>query len=475
VDAGALGARLLREMGHRRSSPFAGELEAAVTDGLTRLLGPAVEKDTLAALKERSDLAAVEVFARNLEDLLLAAPFGARPVLGIDPGFRTGIKCAALDATGGLQEHRTLHPFEKDRGDAAASAFRELVRRHRPAAIAVGNGTASRETMAFAREALAETEMRDVMVVSVSEAGASVYSASEIAREEFPDLDLTVRGAVSIGRRLQDPLAELVKVEPRAVGVGQYQHDVPPALLAEKLDQVVVSCVNKVGVELNTASAPLLSRVAGLRPTVAKNLVAHRDAKGPFRSRRDLLEVKGLGPRAFEQAAGFLRIRGASDPLDASAVHPERYGLVKRMARDLGVKLSDLAGNADLASRIDLRRYVGGDVGEPTLRDIVEELRKPGRDPRARFEAPGFRDDVTTIEDVRPDMVFTGVVTNVTAFGAFVDIGVHQDGLVHISKLADHYVKDPHQEVRTGQTLRVRVLSVDLPRRRISLTAKRPD
>jgi uncharacterized protein len=371
-----------------------------------------------------------------------------------------------------LVEHRTIYPHDGSRRAAAADALREIVERHRPAAIAVGNGTASRETIAFAREALAGTDAKETMVLSVSEAGASVYSASETAREEFPDLDLTVRGAISIGRRLQDPLAELVKVEPRAVGVGQYQHDVHQPLLDEKLDQVVLSCVNRVGVELNTASAPLLSRVAGIRPTVARNVLAHRDAHGPFASRRELLKVKGLGPRAYEQAAGFLRIWGAKNPLDASAVHPERYGLVKKMAANLGACLTDLVGNAELALTIPIDRYVGGDVGEPTLRDIVEELGKPGRDPRRRFEAPAFRDDVTAIEDVEPGMVFTGVVTNVTAFGAFVDIGVHQDGLVHISQLSDRFVKDPHREVRAGQPLRVRVLSVDLARKRISLTAK---
>jgi len=473
VDTDRLDARLLSGMGHRRDSPFAGELKAAVADGRKRLLGPAVSKDVLASLKERSDLAAVEVFAENLRNLLLAAPLGEQPVLGIDPGFRTGIKCAVLDATGSLREHRTLYPFEKRRRQEAEDALRAMVERHRPAAIAVGNGTASRETMAFAGEALAGSPQASTMILSVSEAGASVYSASEVAREEFPDLDLTVRGAISIGRRLQDPLAELVKVEPRAVGVGQYQHDVHQSLLGGKLDQVVLSCVNRVGVSLNTASAPLLSRVAGIRPQVAKNLLAHREAVGPFRRRRDLLDVKGLGPRAYEQAAGFLRIRGADNPLDGSAVHPERYDLVRRMAADLGVKVADLVGKPDLAATIEIRRYLDGDVGEPTLMDIVEELGKPGRDPRARFEAPSFREDVTTIEDVEPGMTFTGVVTNVTAFGAFVDIGVHQDGLVHISQLADHFVKDPHREVQAGQTLAVRVLSVDLPRKRISLSAKK--
>jgi len=469
VDTDNLDRRLLSGMNGRPDSPFARELREAVADGRKRLLGPAVEKDVFASLKERSDLAAVEVFATNLRSLLLAAPLGEQPVLGIDPGFRTGIKCAAIDATGRLLSHRTLYPFEPKRRSQAADGLRAMVEAHPPKAIAVGNGTASRETMAFAAETLGSS----VMVLSVSEAGASVYSASDVAREEFPDLDLTVRGAISIGRRLQDPLAELVKVEPRAVGVGQYQHDVHQPLLGEKLSQVVLSCVNRVGVELNTASAPLLARVAGIRPQVAKNILARREAAGPFRRRRDLLDVKGLGPRAYEQAAGFLRIHGATNPLDASAVHPERYDVVKRMAADLGVAVADLVGNSELAGSVEIGRYVSGDVGEPTLRDIVEELGKPGRDPRARFEAPSFRDDVNKIEDVESGMTFTGVVTNVTAFGAFVDIGVHQDGLVHISQLADHFVKDPHREVQAGQTLAVRVLSVDLPRKRISLTAKK--
>ncbi|MEN8151964.1 MAG: Tex family protein, partial [Planctomycetota bacterium] len=473
VDTDNLDRRLLAGMRQRRNSPFAGELAEAVTDGRKRLLGPAVEKDVLAALKERSDLAAVEVFAENLKSLLLAAPLGEKAVLAIDPGFRSGIKCSALDATGRFLEHRTFFPFDPRRRTQAQAGLWKLVEKHRPDAIAVGNGTASRETMAFVKEALAGSAREGTMILSVSEAGASVYSASETARDEFPDLDLTVRGAISIGRRLQDPLAELVKVEPRAVGVGQYQHDVHQPLLGEKLDQVVLSCVNRVGVELNTASAHLLSRVAGLKPTVAKNILTHREANGAFRRRRDLLDVKGLGPRAYEQAAGFLRIRGAANPLDASAVHPERYGLVERMAADLGTAVADLVGNAGLAGTIEISRYVGGDVGEPTLRDIVDELSKPGRDPRAAFEAPGFRDDVNKIDDVEPGMTFTGVVTNVTAFGAFVDIGVHQDGLVHISQLADHFVKDPHREVHAGQTLSVRVLSVDLARKRISLTAKK--
>jgi len=336
----------------------------------------------------------------------------------------------------------------------------------------VGNGTGGRETEAFVRALLVDEGMKEVFAVQVNEAGASVYSASELAREEFPDLDVTVRGAISIARRLQDPLAELVKIEPKAIGVGQYQHDVHQPLLTRKLGEVVESCVNHVGVELNTASAALLTHVSGIGKSLAHKVVAHRHSNGAFRSRSELKKVSGLGPRAFQQAAGFLRIHDGSNPLDASAVHPERYALVKRMARDLGVGVGELVGNPDLARRVDIRRYVGDGVGEPTLRDIVEELVKPGRDPRAEFEPPKFRDDVTELEDLVEGMSLEGVVTNVTAFGAFVDVGVHQDGLVHVSELADRFVRDPSEVVRVGDRLRVRVLGVDLERRRISLSAR---
>jgi len=348
----------------------------------------------------------------------------------------------------------------------------KLVARHKPDAIAVGNGTAGRETETFVRRTLQQAGVKDVLVVSVNESGASVYSASEVAREEFADLDLTIRGAISIGRRLQDPLAELVKIDPQSIGVGQYQHDVYQPLLAEKLDDVVVSCVNHVGVELNTASAPLLARVAGVGPTLAKKIVSFRNEHGAFRSRRQVLKVPGLGPKAFEQAAGFLRIRGSQHPLDASAVHPERYALVEQMAADLGVAIDKLVGNAELADKIDIRKYVSETVGEPTLRDIVGELKKPGRDPRATFEKPNFLDDVTEIGHVKPDMILEGIVTNVTAFGAFVDIGVHQDGLVHVSELSDHFIREPSEVVKAGDRIKVRVLSVDLARKRMSLSAK---
>ncbi len=445
-------------------------LHLAVEDAYKRLLAPSCELDATVEKKLEADRQAVEVFAENLRHLLLAAPLGEKKVLAIDPGIRTGCKVAMLDATGKFLVNTVIYPMQ--RTAEAQETLAKIVEQFHPEAIAVGNGTAGRETEAFVREVLKLLGAKDVIVVSVSESGASVYSASEIAREEFPNLDLTVRGAISIGRRLQDPLAELVKIEPKAIGVGQYQHDVHQPLLDAKLDDVVVSCVNRVGVELNTASAPLLTRVSGVGPSLAKRIVAWRDENGAFRSRADLLKVSGLGAKAFEQCAGFLRIRGAANPLDASAVHPERYTLVETMAADLGVNVGELVGNATLADRIDVRRYVTGDVGEPTLKDIVAELKKPGRDPRAVFEKPAFREDVMTIDDVQEGMTLEGVVTNVAAFGAFVDIGVHQDGLVHVSELADRFVRDPNEVVKVGDRIKVKVLSVDKARQRISLTAR---
>jgi len=454
-------------------SPWAGELEAAVADGYKRLLAPSVQVDVRVELKLAADKAAVVVFAQNLRELLLAAPFGSKAVLGIDPGQRTGCKCAVVDDTGKLLANETIYLVQgADAEERAKRTLRDLCKRFSPRAVAVGNGTHGRETEAFVRDVLVAEGLREVPCVAVSEAGASVYSASDVAREEFPDLDLTVRGAISIARRLQDPLAELVKVDPKSIGVGQYQHDVYPALLAKKLDEVVESCVNLVGVELNTASAKLLERVAGIGPSLAKKIVLHRNEHGPFPSRKKLLDVSGLGPRAFEQAAGFLRVRGGAHPLDASAVHPERYELVERIAKDLGVPVASLIGSAEQIARIDPKRYLGGDVGEFTLNDILAELRKPGRDPRATFEPPKFRDDVRTMEDLKPGMQLEGVVTNVTAFGAFVDIGVHQDGLVHVSQLADKFVKTPSDVVKVGDKVSVKVLDVDLVRKRIALTAK---
>ena len=459
----------------RAGTPWQPELEQVVADALDRLLAPQVAAQVRVELKLKSDHDAIGVFAQNLRELLLTAPFGAWAVLGIDPGQRTGCKCAVVDDTGKLLEHDTIFLVQ---GEQALGRGRDTVRRlcqkHRIKAVAVGNGTHGRETEAFVRAALAsEPGLAEVLVVSVNEAGASVYSASEAARDEFPDLDLTVRGAISIARRLQDPLAELVKIDPKSIGVGQYQHDVQQSALDKKLDEVVESCVSNVGVELNTASAQLLSRVAGIGPTVAKRIVAHRNENGPFRSRRALLEVSGVGPKTFEQAAGFLRIRGGEHPLDQSAVHPERYALVERMAADLGVPVASIVGSSALLARVDLARYRGGDVGDFTLDDILAELDKPGRDPRKVFEAPHFRDDIRELSDLKPDMVLEGVVTNVAAFGAFVDVGVHQDGLIHVSELADHFVKDPHAVVKVGDKVSVRVLSVDLERRRISLSAKR--
>jgi uncharacterized protein len=465
--------RLEAKAGVKAASPFAGELTAAIRDAYNRLLAPTIETDLRIELKMRADRDAVEVFARNLRTLLLSPPLGGKRVLGVDPGLRTGCKLAAVDETGTYLASATIYPSQG--AAAAARAEQELVafvRTHKPAAIAVGNGTGGRETETFVREALKKAGLSDIMVIAVNEAGASVYSASDVAREEFPDLDVTIRGAVSIARRLQDPLAELVKIDPKAIGVGQYQHDVYQPLLAKKLDQVVESCVNHVGVDLNTASAPLLARVAGLRPTVARGIVEHRARNGAFRSRKQLLEVAGLGAKTFEQAAGFLRIRGGEHPLDASAVHPERYELVARIAGDLGVELARLVGDAQLAANIPIARYAEGGALEPTLRDIVAELQKPGRDPRDKFDPPKFRDDVTTLEDLQIGMILEGVVTNVTAFGAFVDVGVHQDGLVHISQLSERFIKDPHEVVKAGDKLKVRVLEVDRERRRIALTAK---
>ena len=451
------------------------QMELAAEDAYKRLLAPSCEIDVTVDKKMAADRAAVEVFAENLRHLLLASPLGEKAVLAIDPGIRTGCKVAMIDATGKYLGKTVIFPQQKPEESAKTIAL--IVNKYRPEAVAVGNGTAGRETEAFVRQTLSRLkaqhpEIPTPMVVSVSEAGASVYSASEIARKEFPDLDLTVRGAISIGRRLQDPLAELVKVDPKAIGVGQYQHDVHQPLLGAKLDEVVVSCVNGVGVELNTASAPLLERVSGVSPSLAKSIVEWRNENGKFRSREDLKKVKGLGAKAFEQCAGFLRIRGAENPLDASAVHPERYAIVDRMAADAGMPLRDLVGNSLAAKKIDVRRYITDEVGEPTLKDIVAELVKPGRDPRAVFEPPKFRDDVTKIEDVREGMKLEGVVTNVTAFGAFVDIGVHQDGLVHLSELSDSFVTDASSVVKAGDRLQVTVIGVDRARGRISLSAK---
>ncbi len=465
--------RIQEKVGLNPASPAAPELALAVEDSYKRLLVPSVEIDVLVDLKLKSDRAAVDIFAENLRHLLLQAPLGERKVIGIDPGLRTGCKCAVLDATGKFLTTTTIYLTQGDRAATDAQVeICQLVARHKPDAIAIGNGTGGRETETFVRQTLQKAGAKDVIVVSVNEAGASVYSASEVAREEFAELDLTIRGAISIGRRLQDPLAELVKIDPQSIGVGQYQHDIYQPLLAARLDEVVVSCVNHVGVALNTASAPLLSRVAGVGASLAKKVVAYRNEHGAFENRRQILKVPGLGPKAFEQAAGFLRLHGGTHPLDASAVHPERYALVEQMATDMGVELPKLVGNAELADKIDIRKYVSATVGEPTLRDIVAELKKPGRDPRATFEKPNFLADVTEIGHVKPDMILEGVVTNVTAFGAFVDIGVHQDGLIHVSELSDRFIREPSEVVKAGDRIKVRVLSVDVARKRMSMSAK---
>ena len=473
IDVPSLLGQMSAKVGLGKKGPWAAELEKALSDAYKRLLAVSTEIDVRVEMKLRADKEAVSVFAANLRELLLAAPYGTKTVLGVDPGQRTGCKCAVVDATGKLLEHTTFNLVLGDASvERAKAILLALVQKHGVAAVAVGNGTHGRETETFVRDTLKSVGKTDVLTIPVSESGASVYSASDVAREEFPDLDLTVRGAVSIARRLQDPLAELVKVDPKSIGVGQYQHDVSPTLLEKKLDDVVESCVSNVGVELNTASAPLLARVAGVGPSLAKRIVAHRNEHGAFKSRAALREVTGLGPKTFEQCAGFLRVRGGEHPLDASAVHPERYSLVETIARDVGVATGDLVGNSDAIRKIDPKKYVAGDIGEFTLGDILEELKKPGRDPRKNFEPPAFRDDVRSLEDLKDGMQLEGVVTNVTAFGAFVDVGVHQDGLVHVSELSDRFVKDPAEVVKVGDKIKVRVLEVDLQRKRIRLSAK---
>lgn len=473
LESASIIAEIQRRMGYQAASPFGMQLCQAVEDSYKRLIAPSVETDVHVDLKMQSDRAAVDIFAENLRTLLLSAPAGSRAVIGVDPGLRTGCKCAAIAETGKFLDTVTIYLSQGDQSVAKAKlAFIAFVDKYKPWAIAVGNGTGGRETETFIRQLLSDAGKTDIIVVQVNEAGASVYSASDVAREEFPELDLTIRGAISIARRFQDPLAELVKVEPKAIGVGQYQHDVYQPLLESKLNEVVESCVNCVGVELNTASAPLLSYVAGIGPSIAKKIVSYRDQHGRFTSRNDLTQVSGLGSRTFEQAAGFLRIGGGTHPLDSSAVHPERYKLVETMAKDLGLPLGDLIGRSDFVGRIDIRRYISAEVGEPTLRDILDELKKPGRDPREIFEPPRFRDDVRGLEDLKLGMILEGVVTNVTAFGAFVDIGVHQDGLIHISQLSDRYVKDPSDVVKAGDRLKVKVMEIDIPRKRISLSAR---
>ena len=445
------------------------QVEMAIQDGYKRLLMPAMETEVRAEAKKRADENAIRVFAENIRQLLLAAPLGQKRVLALDPGFRTGCKVVCLDEQGSLLANTAVYPHTgPGQASEAAETIKEWVKKYQIQAIAIGNGTAGRETESFVRN----LNLNGIHIIMVNESGASIYSASEVARDEFPDKDVTVRGAVSIGRRLMDPLAELVKIDAKSIGVGQYQHDVDQKKLQASLDDTVVSCVNLVGVELNTASKQILSYVSGLGPQLAQNIIDYRTKNGPFVKRSDLKKVTRLGEKAFEQAAAFLRIRHAKNPLDASAVHPERYEIVEKMAKDLGCKVTDLLADETLRKQIQLSKYVTADVGMPTLTDIISELAKPGLDPREKFEAFEFADGVNNIKDLRIGMTLPGIVTNITNFGAFVDIGVHQDGLVHVSQLADKYVKDPNEVVKVSQKVMVRITEVDEARKRIALSMK---
>jgi len=458
---------------HPKSASAGLLLETAV-DCLDRLLAPSIETEVRNELRERADGEAIRVFAANLRDLLLAPPAGRKAVLGVDPGFRTGCKVAVVDATGKFVTYRTIFPNEpKNDTDGAKLTLLELIVENGIKLAGIGNGTASRETEAFVRQALAELPpARRPMCLVVSEAGASVYSASELAKKEFPKLDVTVRGAISIARRIQDPLSELVKIEPRSIGVGQYQHDVDQTALKASLEEVVESCVNAVGVDVNLASEELLKYVSGLNKATSAAVVQCRRAKGVFHTRAELREVKGIGARTFELAAGFLRIPGAMNPLDNSAVHPERYGLVEAMAAALEKSVGELIGNGALLRTVDPARFVTDGAGLPTIQDILRELEKPGRDPRGEFRSPAFNEGVRSFADLQPGMILEGIVTNVANFGAFVDLGVHQDGLVHISELAERFVSDPRAAVRVGQVVKVKVLRVDHELRRCGLSIK---
>jgi len=430
-----------------------------------------LETELMATLREKAEDEAIDVFARNLTALLMAAPAGAKNTMGLDPGLRTGVKVAVVDNTGKLLATETIYPHTGQMERAMLSIF-QLIKQHNVELIAIGNGTASRETERFAKDVIKEIKENKPQTVVVSEAGASVYSASELAAQEFPDLDVSLRGAVSIARRLQDPLAELVKIEPKAIGVGQYQHDVNQSQLARKLDAVVEDCVNAVGVDLNTASVPLLARVAGMTKTIAQNIVTYRDENGRFDSREQLKKVPRLGPKAFEQCAGFMRIAAGNNPLDASGVHPEAYPVVEKILQATEQSIQDLMGNAGLVRQLDAKQFTDEQFGLPTVQDIFKELEKPGRDPRGEFKTATFAEGVEEITDLKAGMILEGTVTNVTNFGAFVDIGVHQDGLVHISSLSDKFVEDPHQVVKTGDVVKVKVLEVDVARRRIALTMR---
>lgn len=442
----------------------------AIEDSYKRMLSSSIENEFLKTIKDKAEEEAIRVFCINLREKLMEAPLGQKTVLAIDPGFRTGCKTVVLDPQGKLLENTVIYISQSEKAlEASAILIKQLIVKYKVQAIAFGNGTASRETEAFIKSLKLPPQ---IVVVMVDESGASIYSASEVAREEFPDYDVTVRGAVSIGRRLMDPLAELVKIDPKSIGVGQYQHDVDQSNLKKGLDDVVMSCVNGVGVEVNTASKQLLSYVSGLGPQLAKNIVAYREANGPFKNRKALQKVPKLGPKTFEQAAGFLRIRNSDNPLDRSAVHPESYSIVEQMAKDLNCGIEDLLKDEKLRAKIDLHKYVTDSVGLPTLNDIVNELSKPGLDPREKFETFSFTEGVNEINDLKVGMTLPGIVTNVTQFGAFVNIGVHQDGLVHVSQLADKFVKDPNTVVKVSQKVMVRVVEVDIPRKRIALSMR---
>ncbi|WP_018691342.1 Tex family protein [Algicola sagamiensis] len=432
-----------------------------------------LETEILGEMKEKSELEAINVFSKNLKDLLMSAPAGARPTLGLDPGLRTGVKVAVVDDTGKLQATSTIFPHApQNHWDKSIRVLANLCKQYKIELVAIGNGTASRETDKLVGELMKDNPDLQLTKVMVSEAGASVYSASEFAANEFPDLDVSLRGAVSIARRLQDPLAELVKIEPKSIGVGQYQHDVNQSDLAKSLDAIVEDCVNAVGVDVNMASAPLLARVSGLNKTLANNIVAYRDEHGRFQNRQLFKKVTRLGPKAFEQAAGFLKISNGDNPLDASAVHPESYNVVKQIVGDHDIQVDQVIGNSEFLRKLDPKSYVTNDVGLPTVTDIISELDKPGRDPRPEFKTARFDEAVSTIQDLKPGLILEGVVSNVTNFGAFVDVGVHQDGLVHISSLTDKFVSDPHEVVKAGDIVKVKVLDVDLGRKRISFTMR---
>ncbi|MBN2536414.1 MAG: RNA-binding transcriptional accessory protein [Spirochaetales bacterium] len=453
----------------KMNAPFAKEITDACEDSFRRLICPSMEKEVFCLKSEDSEKEAIRVFSTNLKNLLLASPAGSCVVMGIDPGYRTGCKIALINKNGDLLEYSTIYPFAgKSKRDEAVKTISELVLKHNAELIAIGNGTASRETDDIVRESIQEYGL-SVHSLVISEAGASVYSASSIAKEEFPDMDVTVRGAVSIGRRLQDPLAELVKIDPKSIGVGQYQHDVNQKELKRSLDYTVESCVNYVGVELNTASIALLSYVSGINRGIAENIVLYRSQNGHFKNRSELMQVDKLGPRSFEQCAGFLRIRDSGNPLDNSGIHPETYTIVEQMAVDADIPVAKLIRNKEVLSKIDLKRYVAGQFGLPTLKDIIKELKKPGLDPRKEFSSVQFSSQINKLEDLSDGLILSGTVTNVTNFGAFVDIGVHQDGLIHISRLCSRFVRDPYEIVSVGDVVRVKVLGVDIPLKRISL------